>query len=338
MGSARIKGQLLPDPAAIAKRIHVPSYSEVLQRIKNRYPHNVNAYERERRSLDLVKDVIVGKTEPVMQLRSLLRGLHPFYLRLLSISFDMEQVNRDIECVVKARTVAQRMWQSYRYRLLAAESEGEARAIGREARGRMMSQLKKCSHGLERLREVVKFLAGLPGIDVSKQIVIVSGPPNAGKSTFLSSVSRARPEIAPYPFTTKNVIVGHANVDGVEVQVIDTPGLLDRDPSQMNEVELRAVAALQELPGPVLYLVDPTPEAPLDLESQVSLLSRIRAMLGGSRRVLVVINKVDAVDSNRLNLVESTLLKSGITEHMKISALDKEACLEALRAVLKPKP
>lgn len=327
----------MPDPAAIAKKIHVPSYSEVMQRIKNRYPHNVGTYERERRSLDLVKDVIVGKTEPVVQLRSLLRGLHPFYLRLLSISFDMEQVNKDIECVMKARALAQRMWQSYRYRLLAAESEREARAIGREARGRMMSQLKKCSQGLERLREIVKFLAELPGIDVSKHIVIVSGPPNAGKSTFLSSVSRAKPEIAPYPFTTKNIIVGHADIDGVEVQVIDTPGLLDRDVSKMNEVELRAVTALQELPGPVLYLMDPTPEASLDLKSQVNLLFRIEDMLGSNRKVIVVINKIDAVDANRLNLVESLLLELGVSEYMKISALDKEACLKVLREALKPK-
>jgi nucleolar GTP-binding protein len=325
----------LPDPASVAKKIHVPSYSEVLQRIKNRYPHNVSTYERERRSIELVKDVIVGKTEPVVQLRALLRGLHPFYRRLLSISFDLEQLEEDMECIMKARALAQRLWESYRYALLAAESEREARAIGREARGRMMSQLKKCSRGLERIREAVKFLAGLPGIDVSKDIVIVAGPPNAGKSTFISTISRARPEIAPYPFTTKNVIVGHADFEGSEVQVIDTPGLLDRDPSEMNEVELRALTALEELPGAVIFLVDPSPEATMPISSQVSLLNRVRSILGQGRPIVVAINKVDYVEPYRVSQAEDELKRAGISEPLKISAKERAACMEALRLAIK---
>ena len=107
-----------------------------------------------------------------------------------------------------------------------------------------MSQLKKCSGSLQRLKEVAKFIAGLPGIDLEEPIAIVSGPPNAGKSTFVSTVSSAKPEVATYPFTTKRGIVGHAEVEGRRVQVVDTPGLLDRPLEEMNEVERRAVAAL----------------------------------------------------------------------------------------------
>ena len=58
------------------------------------------------------------------------------------------------------------------------------------------------------------------------QVVIV-GAPNAGKSRILKDLTKAEPEVAPYPFTTREPLPGMMSWQDVSVQLIDTPPITD---------------------------------------------------------------------------------------------------------------
>ena len=319
---------------AEAKRIHVPSYEEVLEKIKSRYPRRGRTLiDREISRLQLVYNIVESKTSFIRDLRRLLSGLHPFYERLVAIEFPREDMERAIRCVEKARRVARNMWERYRFLILASEDRREAIRVSAEGRGRILSALKRCRRSLETLRGLVKFLKDLPSIDPTLKTIIVAGAPSTGKSTFVRSVSRARPEVAPYPFTTKNVSIGHLTVGrGERIQVIDTPGLLDRPLEEMNEIERKAAAALSELEGCVLFLVDPTDEAYMDVERQASILKTLSAIIGG-KPVVVAVNKADIAGPK---LVEET--KARISrilegeERLKLAGITELAAIDERQA------
>ena len=75
---------------------------------------------------------------------------------------------------------------------------------------------------------------GEPGEEFEAELELKSmadvglvGLPNAGKSTFLSVVSNAKPEIANYPFTTITPNLGVATIDGKDLLIADIPGLIE---------------------------------------------------------------------------------------------------------------
>lgn len=124
------------------------------------------------------------------------------------------------------------------------------------------------------------------------------GLPNAGKSTFLSAVSNARPKIADYPFTTLVPNLGVVGVDGHEFVMADIPGLIEGASEGrglgdqfLGHVERCAV---------LLHLVDGTSDdVAADARTILTELEAYSDILADKPRI-TALNKIDALDAETL--------------------------------------
>lgn len=119
------------------------------------------------------------------------------------------------------------------------------------------------------------------------------GLPNAGKSTFLAAVSRARPKIADYPFTTLHPQLGVVYVDETEFVLADIPGLIEgaHEGAGLGDRFLGHI----ERCGVLLHLVDGTAEDVAEAYRAVR--HELSAYGGGlaDKPEVVALNKCDAL-------------------------------------------
>ena len=125
------------------------------------------------------------------------------------------------------------------------------------------------------------------------------GLPNAGKSTFLTSVSRARPKIGDYPFTTLYPNLGVAQARGREIVLADIPGLIEgaHEGAGLGDRFLGHVERCQAL----LHLVDGTAvNVVSDYQTVRNELQAYDEDLA-DKQELVCLNKCDALTDDLIN-------------------------------------
>ena len=146
------------------------------------------------------------------------------------------------------------------------------------------------------------------------------GLPNAGKSTFLSVVSNAKPEIADYAFTTLNPQLGVATVDGHDLLIADIPGLIEgaSEGKGLGHEFLRHV----ERTAVLLHLVDVYNN---DAGESYQTIRRELEKYGdlASRPEIVALTKCEGVDSEIIEMQMASILK--INPSAKIFAISSSA-------------
>jgi GTP-binding protein len=156
------------------------------------------------------------------------------------------------------------------------------------------------------------------------------GFPNAGKSTFLSVVSNATPEIADYPFTTITPNLGVAKVDDRSILIADIPGLIEgaSEGKGLGDRFLRHVERTKVLLHLIDVYNDDAGKAYADIRQELANYSDELA----NRPELVVLTKVEGVDEDIVKMQMASILeKNPDAKVMAMSASAHQGTQEVLR-------
>ena len=187
-----------------------------------------------------------------------------------------------------------------------------------------------------------RFDAGWPGEEMWMWLRLkliadagLVGLPNAGKSTFLAAVSRAKPKIADYPFTTLHPNLGVVGVDEEEFVIADIPGLIE-GAHEGAGLGTRFLGHVERC-GVLLHLVDGTAE---DVAESYRIIRGELESYGGDlkdKTEIVALNKCDALTGEAIVETLEILRKASGVEVVKLSGiagLGVEKMLRSMNAVI----
>jgi GTP-binding protein len=143
------------------------------------------------------------------------------------------------------------------------------------------------------------------------------GFPNAGKSTFLSRVTAAKPKIADYPFTTLKPQLGVVRTDDYEFVLADIPGLIEGAHLGVG-LGCRFLKHIERC-RTILHLIDINSEDPIN---DYRIIRNELAQYGlGEKEELVVLNKIDSISEEKAIEIQKALSSSIGKEVFLISAV-----------------
>ncbi|MEM3206380.1 MAG: GTPase [Thermoplasmatales archaeon] len=179
--------------------------------------------------------------------------------------------------------------------------------------GRFSSILEGLEDSLLVIRNARSALKKIPFINKDEKVIIIAGFPNVGKSSLVSRLTNLRPEIAVYPFTTKEINVGIYETENNRYQVLDVPGLLNR--KNHNSIEKIALVALKTLGDLIICLTDPSEECGYSIDEQRKF---CRSLEKSGKKVIEVENKLDIFNSGSDKLKISCVSGEGLEEFKRI--------------------
>jgi nucleolar GTP-binding protein len=304
---------------------HVPNSQELLDiafkramkssaPVSKNAPILIKAKKKESKRIKVAAEELISRILKIIKTVPIIDELPDFYKELAFILVDVDKLKLTLGRLNGILPILRKIEGEHLRYLKKIEIPKGGDRLRRAAFGRISSIINKQNKNLEYLNSIRASLRQIPSIDYTMPCVVVAGYPNVGKSSIVTNIStNKRIEIREYPFTTKQLKMGHLIIERkfekIKIQCLDTPGILDRPMSKRNSIELQAILALRLISDLIIFVFDPSPACGYDIESQIELFNEIKENFSrdGKVEILIVLNKMDLTKDSEIEYLKDSL-------------------------------
>jgi nucleolar GTP-binding protein len=304
---------------------HVPTAQELLDIAFNRAmkssanvsknaPILIKAKKKEGKRIKVAIKELIERILKIIKMVPIISELPEFYRELASLLVDIDKLKLTLGKLNGILPVLNKIEREYLSQLGKIKHPKEGDKIRRVVFGRVSSIIKKQNDNLVYLNSIRGKLREIPSIDYTLPCIVCAGAPNVGKSSIVRNISSAKSiRVQEYPFTTKKLILGHIKLerrfDIVNLQIMDSPGILDRPMSERNAIETQAILALRLISDLIIFVFDPTPACGYNINAQINLFNEIRKKFVQKEEIayIIVFNKMDLASKSEIKYLKERL-------------------------------
>ncbi|MEM1895593.1 MAG: GTPase [Nanopusillaceae archaeon] len=249
------------------------------------------------------------------------KNTNKFYLELLDLYIPIEKVFEAKRRLIFIRKKINEFYRDYKLKVKVYKNKEDIKKLNKEFYGRVFSLLKRNKKYFNIVEAIKEFYRNMPRIK-DLPTVVITGLPNVGKSTLLKKLTGSEPEISNYPFTTKDIMIGYIKTPYSDIQVLDVPGILDREITKMNEIEKRAILALKYLANIIVFVIDVTETCGYKIEEQENVLRRILKLF--KAKTYLYFSKADLFSEKERKIFEEISKKYNLPYYKDSETLKEE--------------
>ena len=277
------------------------------------------------RKINSVADNIANPLHSYVKAFPSFDNIHPFDRSIVDLTVGVDKLRKALGAADWARKEVLMIGTKYVPKARARKSAEDTMKIMSEAYTKMTNIVRQIEKNLDFLISARSIFRNLPNVDTEKPLAVFAGAPNVGKSSLIGAVSSGKPEVKSYPFTTKGVSLGHIKAKYDVIQVMDTPGLLDRPDSDRNDMEKQGIAALDHLEPVIVFLTDLSGTSGYSLDIQKSLHDELKTRYSEynwidvySKSDLDPESALEYIDSIAVSVMDSSGIEDLETELVRI--------------------
>ena len=283
--------------------------SSAFKRAKNNGNQFYDIKERNIVKLQTIYQYIDYKLEKIYN--DIILPENKFYKELYKLLFTDINIKKLRERIKYIRKIIKQVYLEYKNDIKLTKDKKLIERYRREFYGRISSILRRNWIIFKYYNIYLNRRRKIPNIK-NLPTVVISGLPNVGKSTLLKNLTGSNVKIEPYLFTTKDLMLGYIKTPYFDIQVIDTPGILDRPIEEMNEIEKKSILALNYLANLIIYVFDLTEKCGYSIKEQINLLKTIKKIF--NKEIILYFSKKDLFTEK-----EEKILNEFIKNHNNIN-------------------